>query len=50
MRGSVKAFGARLPVGSIPAFASHARENILSGLKPALEPILPVIETLAAKI
>ena len=50
VRGSVKTFGAQLPVDYIPAFVNHARENILAGLKPALEPTLPVIETLAAKI
>lgn len=50
VRGSVKAFGARLPTGSAAAFASKAREGLPAELKPALEPILETIETLTANI
>ena len=49
-RGSVKAFGARLPSGATSAFASKARESIPAELKPALEPVLATIEKLTASI
>lgn len=46
MRGSVKAFGARLPGSSTGAFATRAREHLPAELGPALEPILTIIEIL----
>lgn len=49
-RGSVKAFGARLPSGSSEAFASKARENLPAELEPALAPVLASIEKLTASI
>lgn len=50
VRGSVKAFGARLPTGSTNAFASRAREHLPAELRPALEPVLTAIEKLTANI
>lgn len=50
VRGSVKAFGARLPSGSTTAFASKARQHLPAELTPALEPVLVSIEKLTAAI
>jgi len=50
VRGSVKAFGARLPSGSTNAFASKAREHLPAELAPALEPVLDTIEKLTLSI
>jgi len=50
VRGSVKAFGERLPSGGTAAFASKARERLPADLKPALEPVLAAIEAVTDKI
>lgn len=50
VRGSVKAFGARLPSGSTNAFASKAREHLPTELSVALEPVLATIEELTLNI
>lgn len=50
VRGSVKAFGARLPSGGTPAFVQKAREHLPTDLEPVLEPVLIAIETLTANI
>ena len=50
VRGSVKAFGARLPVCSTRTFARKARAVIPEALLAALEPILTIIEKLSEEI
>ncbi len=50
VRGSVKAFGARLPVCSTRTFARKARAVIPNELLAALEPVLPIIEGLSEQI
>lgn len=49
-RGSVKAFGARLPVCSTRTFARKARAVIPEALLAALEPVLATLETLSEQI
>ena len=49
-RSIVKCFGARLRRCSAPAFHRRVREEIPEGIRPALEPIVSVIELLTAKI
>lgn len=50
VRGSVKAFGARLPVCSTRTFARKARAVIPNELLAALEPVLIIIEKLSEQI
>jgi len=50
VRGSVKAFGARLPVCSTRTFARKARAVIPEELLAALEPVLVIIEKLSEQI
>lgn len=50
VRGSVKAFGKRLPAGSTSSFPERARENLPAELRPALEPVLTSIEALTKRI
>lgn len=50
IRGSVKAFGARLPVCSTRTFARKARAVILEALLAALEPVLVIVEGLSEQI
>lgn len=50
VRGSVKAFGKRLPSGDTSAFPKRAREHLPPELRPALEPILAAIEALTERI
>ena len=50
VRGSVKAFGARLPVCSTRTFARKARAIIPEELLAALEPVLAIIEKVSEQI
>lgn len=50
IRGSVKAFGARLPVCSTRTFARKARAVVPEELLAALEPVLAIIESLSEQI
>jgi len=50
VRGSVKAFGARIPAGYAPAFTKKARQHLPAALAPALEPALVNIDQLTASI
>lgn len=50
IRGSVKAFGARLPVCSTRTFARKARAVIPEALLAALEPVLVIVEGLSEQI
>lgn len=50
VRGSVKAFGARIPSGSTAAFHTRAREHLPAELRAALEPVLDTIEGLTRTI
>ena len=50
VRGSVKAFGARLPVCSTRTFARKARAVIPAELLAALEPVLAIIEKVSEQI
>ena len=50
IRGSVKAFGARLPVCSTRTFARKARGVIPEVLLAALEPVLVIVEGLSEQI
>ena len=50
VRGSVKAFGARLPVCSTRTFARKARTVVPEELLAALEPVLMIIEKLSEQI
>lgn len=50
VRGSVKAFGARLPTGSTAAFHTRAREHLPAELRAALEPVIGIIENLTKSI
>ncbi|MEX2376161.1 MAG: transposase [Dehalococcoidia bacterium] len=43
VRGSVKAFGKRLPTGSTEAFPARARKHLPIDLRAALEPIIATI-------
>ena len=50
VRGTVKAFGTRLPGGSTASFARRAQEALPESLKPALEPLLRVLAGLSEEI
>ena len=50
IRGSVKAFGERLPSCSTEAFPHRVQLHIPGFLKPALEPLLEMIQQLTAQI
>jgi transposase len=50
LRGSVKAFGARLPVCSTESFHRQAVEALPDALKPALMPIISTIASLTDQI
>jgi transposase len=50
VRGTIKAFGHRLPSCSADTFAVKARGLIPEGLKPALEPLVEAIARLTAQI
>lgn len=50
VRGSVKAFGARLPSGSTASFPTRARAHLPAELRVALEPIIATIEGLTRSI
>jgi transposase len=50
VRGTVKAFGERLPKCSARSFHVKAAERIPDELKPALEPVLATIASLTARI
>lgn len=50
VRGSVKAFGARLPVCSTRTFARKARAVVPEELLAALEPVLAIIEKVSEQI
>ena len=47
VRGSVKAFGKRLPSGDTSAFPKRVREHLPPELRPALEPFLETARALA---
>lgn len=50
VRGTVKAFGERLPGGSTASFARRAQGALPEALKPALEPLLRIIAELSGEI
>jgi transposase len=50
VRGSVKAFGVRLPKCSASSFRNRAARRLPEELAPALEPILEMIAELTARI
>ena len=50
LRGAVKSFGGRLPKCSAQSFHKKAAADIPEPLKPALEPLLETIESLATRI
>ena len=50
VRGAVKALGSRLPPTSTPAFARKVAPHIPDNLRPALQPLLEMIETLSQQI
>jgi transposase len=50
VRGTIKAFGQRLPSCSAAAFAAKLSDLIPDGLKPALSPLVETIAGLTAKI
>jgi transposase len=50
VRGSVKAFGARLPKCSTASFHKKVAAQIPQELRPALEPVLETIASLTARI
>lgn len=50
VRGAVKAWGGRLPATSTPAFVRKAAPHIPETLRPALQPVLGMIETLSQQI
>lgn len=50
VRAIVKSFGQRLCSCSTPSFHWKVREDIPEGIRPALDPIVSVIEDLTAKI
>lgn len=49
-RGMVKAQGGRLPSSSAPAFVRKAADHIPPSLRPALSPILELLEQMTAQI
>lgn len=50
VRGAVKAWGARLPASSAPAFATKAAAGVPLDLRGALGPLLELIATLSQEI
>ncbi len=50
VRGTVKSVGGRLPASSTPSFARTAAAQIPQVLRPALLPVLEMIQTLSAQI
>jgi transposase len=50
IRGTVKAFGGRLPSSSAPSFARVVGPDVPAPLAPALQPLLAVLETLTQTI
>jgi transposase len=50
VRGSIKAFGYRLPSCSAAAFASRVAEHIPEELKPALQPLVETIAGLTERL
>jgi transposase len=50
VRGTVKAFGGRLPASSTSSFARRAQEALPGELRGALEPLLRVIASLSEEI
>lgn len=50
VRGAVKAWGARLPASSAPAFATKAAAGVPRELRSALGPLLELIATLTQEI
>ena len=50
VRGAVKSLGGRLPSTSTPAFARKVTPHIPDSLRPALTPLLSMIETLSQEI
>jgi transposase len=50
VRGAVKALGSRLPATSTPAFARKVEPHSPEPLRPALAPLLQMIETLSREI
>ncbi|MGH8574296.1 MAG: IS110 family transposase, partial [Gammaproteobacteria bacterium] len=50
VRGAVKAWGARLPASSAPAFATRAAAAIPAVLEPALGPLVALIAALTQEI
>ena len=50
VRGAVKALGARLPSTSTPAFARKVEPHIPETLRPALRPLLEMIDSLSQQI
>lgn len=50
VRGTVKALGVRLPATSTPSFAKAVRERIPDALRPALLPVLEMIQSLTEQI
>jgi transposase len=50
VRGMVKSHGGRVPACETEDFARRAREHLPAGLRPALGPVLEVIEDLSRRI
>lgn len=50
VRGTVKSFGSRIPRCSSQAFATRAGLHVPSALRPALEPVLEMIDQLTHRI
>jgi len=50
VRGAVKAWGARLPASSAPAFATRAAPGLPPALRAALGPLLELIATLTHEV
>lgn len=50
IRGTVKAFGERLPSSSTSSFARRVQEVLPQGLRGALEPLVRVVATLSEEI
>lgn len=50
VRGAVKSIGARLPRSSTPAFARKVAGQVPESLRPALDPLLELIQTLTDQI
>jgi transposase len=50
VRGAVKSIGSRLPAASTPAFVRKATPQIPESLRPALQPLLDIIDILSHQI